>query len=151
MLTDVRWRASILIALLVASGACTVSGPESDLEAARRRWADRGPTSYEMVVGPECFCGEAVTARVLVTVRQREVVSRHYVSSGASVDSRWDAAFPDVPGLFDLIEDAIDRKAARVSASYDPQLGYPMRIDIDYRRDYVDDEVTYLVGAWRPL
>jgi len=48
-----------------------------------------------------------------------------------------------VLALFAKVEDAIDRDADRLDVRYDPRLGYPLEIAIDFIERAIDDEVTY--------
>ena len=47
--------------------------------------------------------------------------------------------------LFNIIEDAIKCNADEMQISYDPTLGYPTRVAIDYEKILVDEEITYTV------
>lgn len=133
----------------VAWSACTTgTGPDLDLAEARDRWAARGPASYAVTVTMACFCGE-LSNPVLVTVRNGAVESRVYVATGAPVNPQAAAFFPAVDGLFDVIESAMNKPAGSLDVDYDPVLGHPTRISIDWSSKYVDDEVTYTVAMDR--
>ncbi len=45
-----------------------------------------------------------------------------------------------VEGLFDLIADAIARRAYSIQAAYHPDLGYPESVYIDYDERQADEE-----------
>jgi hypothetical protein len=47
-----------------------------------------------------------------------------------------------VEQIFSLIQSAITQNAHRVTVSYDPVLGYPRTVVIDYDPAAVDDEVV---------
>ena len=47
--------------------------------------------------------------------------------------------------------DARRQRAVRVEVTYDPVLGYPTRIAIDYDATGVDDEVVYSARDLKPL
>lgn len=86
---------------------------------------------------------------VAVAVRDGVVESRAYGGTGERVDARYAELFPDVPGLFRLIDDAARRQAAWLEVIYDPALGYPSRIVIDYDGQHGnDDEVVYMISAF---
>jgi hypothetical protein len=59
-------------------------------------------------------------------------------------------AFPDVHGLFNLIDEALESGAAHISVRYDPALGYPTFIDIDQQATTVDDEFSYRLTGFTP-
>lgn len=70
--------------------------------------------------------------------------------SGAPYDG--DPFMPvTVDGLFAAIDDAIERDAARIDARYDPQLGYPLEIAIDFSERIADEEVSYFASDLTPI
>jgi hypothetical protein len=73
-------------------------------------------------------------------------VTRTYIGVNLPVAANRVALFPDVEGLFDIIDDAIERRAAQLLVQYDPDLGHPITIRIDYSRLTADDEVEYLIS-----
>ncbi|HKG92376.1 MAG TPA: DUF6174 domain-containing protein [Gemmatimonadaceae bacterium] len=163
MRPTVRRLAIPLLSALVAAAASSCSssagtgpgGPELaarlgarvELAAARSRWAAKAPARYRYVFSRSCECLTEATqaARIEVerSVGNPEVItSLTYASGGSAVENRYRALFPSVDGLFDLVQDALDRRAAGLVVSYDPQLGYPRSISIDYDAVMVDDEVV---------
>ncbi|HEX9892689.1 MAG TPA: DUF6174 domain-containing protein, partial [Gemmatimonadales bacterium] len=58
-------------------------------------------------------------------------------------DPQFADLFAAVPGLFDLIEEAIHAPAAGLAVRYNPAYGYPESIQIDWVAGVVDDEVSY--------
>lgn len=113
-----------------------------DLASARAAWAQQGPADYRIDVRRLCFCGYDVTRAVRVTVRNSVIVERTYADDGSLVSANPEF-FPDVPGLFAVIEDAIARDAHRIDVAYDPDLGFPRTIAIDYIEQAVDEELTF--------
>lgn len=83
-------------------------------------------------------------------MRDGGVAERRYSATGIPVDARWAETFPDVEGLFAIVQRAIDSGADRVDASYDARLGYPTRIAIDHDVRAADDEEVVLVTAFAP-
>ena len=55
-----------------------------------------------------------------------------------------------VDGLFDLLESA-RKRGAQVRASYDPTLGYPTELYIDYDAGFIGDELDLKVTQVRAL
>lgn len=142
----------LIVAGLAACGERT--GPESmiaSVEAARARWAARGPAAYTMIVSRSCECLPEMSGPVAIEVRGGVLSSRTYTRTGKPVGATYAAVFPDVPGLFQLIEDAGRRGAFWVEVIYDPALGFPRRIVTDEDGTWGnDDEVVYSVGAFEP-
>jgi hypothetical protein len=137
------------LSFLLACTACVRS--MADLQAARRRWAATRPEAYEMTVARACYCREETTAPVVVTVRGGVISGQRYAATGAPVATGNSQAYPDVDGLFTVVEDALRRHADHVSVTYDRQRGFPVSIRIDYETHMADEERAYVVRAFRPL
>ncbi len=116
-----------------------VRSPE--LDAARQRWADVGYDAYRMTLQRACFCPEDYRGPFDVTVRHGAVDDATF--NGATVDAE---RVLTVAALFDLLEDAYDRNAARVDVTFDDELGYPTSLYIDYDEGIADEEVGYTVA-----
>lgn len=144
----------ILLPLLFALGACSASTEPSDprglLIQNRALWASASIRDYQYTVARYCFCTPESSGPVIVEVRSGKVATARYIG-GAAVDPQFSGLFTNVPGLFDLIEEALNRPAAAVSARYDPSLGYPESIQIDWVAGAVDDEVSYRITDFSTL
>lgn len=113
------------------------------LVLARDRWIDRAPESYAFTMQLTCFCVAIQPMRV--TVVNGAVVSVRPVGSDEELDARYRGPFVPIPELFELVSSAIDRPAYRIQAEYDPVLGFPTDVFIDYMKDAVDEEYGFLV------
>jgi hypothetical protein len=72
-----------------------------------------------------------------------ETVIMTYESTGEPVPEIYQAGFLTVRQLFALIREVRAEGAYRLTVEFDPVLGYPSLVSIDYDRDVVDDEVVY--------
>jgi hypothetical protein len=145
-------RLGLAAALLTFTlAACrSATAPERDLALARARWAQHGPASYSITVGRSCECLPEMMGPVVVTVRNGVIESRHFTRDGGAVPAEYVELFPSVEGLFGIIERARREGAAQLDVSYDPTLGYPVRIAIDWHATHVVDEVTYQASDLLP-
>lgn len=109
---------------------------------ARERWAERGFIDYDMTMTLSCFC--PVTGPVVISVRAGAVQSAHDVATGEPIDSAYASAFPNVEGLFDLIENMAQQEA-RLEVTYHVVLGYPVRIAINEHLLPVDGGMIYVI------
>lgn len=132
---------AIAVFMLSACGGTTAPGWE--LRAAEARWSQRGLASYDITVSRGCECLPDATRPAVVSVRDGIVTSRTYVSDGTPVGLAYAELYPTVEGLFRKIEDARRQNPAALDVEYDPVLGYPTRIAIDYNRQTADDELFY--------
>lgn len=146
---------SLLFLLALGSGACgdLATSPldtSSELARARSAWNRSGIVSYRFTLVRYCECLPETTVPIVVEVIDGQVPLRTYLTSGSPVDSRFDPIFPTIPGLHDVIRDAIDRQAVAISVRYDEH-GVPLSIGIDYQAGVVDDEVTYRISDFERL
>jgi hypothetical protein len=61
------------------------------------------------------------------------------------------AEYVPVEGMFDFIEDAIDRDAYSVDVNYDAALGFPAHAAVDYIFGMADEERALQVHALTPV
>ncbi|MEP7347567.1 MAG: DUF6174 domain-containing protein [Gemmatimonadaceae bacterium] len=121
-----------------------------DMSQNLRKWRDHGFTNYDYVVRNQCFCILGGVP-VRVSVRDGQVVGVVYVSSGLPLESSLSSSYGDVELLFQLINNAINARAADIKATYDPALGYPADVFIDNIRNAADDESGFLVTSLTPV
>jgi hypothetical protein len=123
----------------------------SELAAQRERWAAQRIEDYQLTLSRGCFCAAEGAGLVILTVLENEPVEWVYFLSGDPLEPAWRAVFPTVEGLFDFIADAIDRGAEDISVTYDPDLGLPVEVRVDYRLAAADEEIAYQVEKIVPI
>jgi hypothetical protein len=134
------WLVSLFSAPALADAA-------ADLAKNRSVWRSAGVADYEYGYHKYCACHPDTPPETIVTVRAGSVVRvRHRpvgydreVEAPRGLEYYW-----TIDGLFDLIAAALD-KHAQVSAAYDPTLGYPTEIHVDYDANLIGDEVDLMV------
>ena len=143
-MSRVRTLAVIAIANIVigASGCGDAVAPRVELERARVTWARANIDTYVFVVRRTCECLPAGSGPVEVDVRNGAVQSRTYLD-GTQVRPEIAHVFPDVPGLFAMIEDAMNRRPDRMSVEYDAHSGFPKEVFVDFSASVGDDEMIY--------
>ncbi|HUP19228.1 MAG TPA: DUF6174 domain-containing protein [Gemmatimonadota bacterium] len=145
---------ALVLAAVLALASCDLLGSDAGrqeaLQEARRRWAAQGSADYTLTVRRSCFCGQEAIGPALLRVAGGDVVSRIYTETGDPVPEAWARLFPDVEGLFDVVEDAIERNADRIDVTYDPRFGYPSEVFIDYEERVADEELGLTVLGFTP-
>ncbi len=140
-------------ALLVAACGTDSNGPpmngdQAQLDQNRQLWESDGFESYEMDFQWHCFCHPDYTLPVVVTIGPGNAIgSVVSADDGSPVDQTVFIGFSSVDGLFDLIQEAIDLDAVRISVQYHPDQGYPSLVDIDYVENVADEELGFEVFA----
>lgn len=132
--------ALLLIGGLYGCGTAPFELTLSALENQRARWEDSGVVDYRFDYRERCVCGQSAMRRATIEVRGGQVAS--VSDTGAPPGTEAITAFPTIDDLFDRIEEAIRDEAAALSVSYDPDLGYPTEIIIDFDYGAEQDEVT---------
>ena len=145
-----RTPAIAVAALLTLGFDCDEKNGREDLAAARERWSEQGYSDYALTLQHDCFCGQEARGPVVVQKRFGEI-TRSYVESGEPVPSDFERFFPDVEGLFEFIEEAVEQDAASIHVEFHPELGYPIAVSVDYSESAIDEESGYRVLALEPL
>lgn len=124
---------------------------EASYSEHRSIWQASGLGDYSFAYNEVCECPPVLSRPNLVEVRSGRVWRVTLTDTEQIVDEQTEALFPSVNDLFDRIDAAIRQEAASIQVSYDPTLGYPTEITIDWNPMAVDDEtkitVTDLVEA----
>lgn len=121
----------------------TADGDQADwqaaLDEARARWDAAETDEYTALFQWSCFCLRENAALVRLTVQDDVIVDAHYAEAAMEGSPELER-YLTVPGLFALIQEAIDQGAYRISAQYDASLGYPAEVWIDYNAMMADEE-----------
>jgi hypothetical protein len=145
--TFVRHAALAAAASLLAFVA---AGQQTDLAAGRAAWRAAALSSYEYGYRKFCECHPESPPETVVTVRGGQVVGVRHRPVGftneVQAEQRNLQFYWTVDGLFELIDAALAR-GANVRASYDPKLGYPTQVYIDYDANFIGDELDVRLTA----
>lgn len=151
-------RASLSILVFAAAGALLTScsggqsavgppDPARALETNRRLWTGRGITNYRFTFRSFSFLSAPDGSRpVLIEVRNGSRASATFADTGVPASPDTLAGFDTVEALFGVIQNALNDENGAASATYDPTLGYPSRINVDPDRDQPDDGYTYQIS-----
>lgn len=135
-----------LVVTFVASAAAC-SSDDHGLTAARERWAKQGPAAYSFVSMRGCDCPPEVYRPMRVSVASGQITSAVYVDDQAPVASNFHSLLRTIDGVFDDIQAAIDQDAAQIMVSYDPALGYPTQLFVDYSKQAADEELSLQISG----
>jgi hypothetical protein len=133
---------AFLVLLVIGAGCDASTAPAGAITSPRREPSGMASTSRPIPTRSVELRVRARRARDDGECFQRLGSFRRLRRFGSAVEPSLLTYVLTVPDLFDLIQDALDRKAVLLAVRYDPIYGYPTRIDIDYSADAVDDEVS---------
>ncbi|MFW6083844.1 MAG: DUF6174 domain-containing protein [Gemmatimonadota bacterium] len=136
-----------VFAALVAAGtaACSdTTGPGVRHELATSRWDEAGLEDYSFVYEQLCFC--PFTGPHRVTVEGGAVVDVTPLPGSNSVGELDPEYFPTIDDLLERLRDAAERNPVQFDVTYDDELGYPNRADVDISEQIVDEEYSFEVS-----
>ena len=116
---------------------------QQQLNDSRTRWTSKNIKDYQYTFNWSCFCPPEHNKAVIISVRNGAVASIKYADGSGPVDKSKYPNYRTIEGLFEFIQDAINRKAYRITASYDSNLGYPTSASIDYDQRIADEEKSF--------
>lgn len=106
----------------------------------RRFWRRQRISNYRYTLSRSCFCLPESRGPVIIEVRNGKTTSIKLAANGQPVNPELFQRYSKVPKLFRLIKDAISQKVSSLDVKYNPQLGYPTNISIDYNSQIADEE-----------
>lgn len=136
----------------IAFSGCTSSLAPEDRELERIRaqraiWSAQEISDYTFESRRVCFC--AFVGWLEVTVRADTVESITAIDD-PDVPAWALEDYPTVDGLFDILEDAVDRNAVQIDVTWHDTLGYPTTFFIDYALNIADEELGHDVRVLTP-
>ncbi|MEH2361369.1 DUF6174 domain-containing protein [Nostoc sp.] len=110
-----------------------------------RLWRRQRIPNYRYEFTRSCFCFPKATELVVIEVRNGVTTSITSKETGKPVDRQLFQKYNTIPKLFNIIGNALIKKAANLTVQYDPIIGYPTQINIDYNSQRTDDEIFFTI------
>jgi hypothetical protein len=121
------------------------------LRTNRRRWNQQNIGNYRYTLTNSCFCIPEARGPVVITV-QNGITTSITTTTGEPVSNpEFFARFNTIPKLFNVIADAIARRADNIEVTYNSQFGYPTDIAIDYDFQIADEELFLTISDFQVL
>lgn len=141
-----------ILFLAVVLAACTALG-KSDVERNQQKWQNANISHYQFQLNVGCFCTVRDQMPVTVEVQDGKVVSMEY-QSGNEIDASSRELFEKyatIDRIFSELETNINGKADEFTVAYDPTYGFPAKINVDFIKKAVDDELAVTVSNFEKL
>ena len=122
-------------------------GIQFELDLNRTKWTSAMVSDYQFNFRWICFCALESMAPVNITVRENKIDSAAFVEGGAPVAVGGLGGYRTIDGLFDLLQEGIDKNAHSISVDYHPELGYPIDVWIDYEEATADEELGFEIDS----
>lgn len=149
---------SISIATAMACNGSSIVGPNDfrRLAAAQARWAARPFADYSFEIRTFCFCPPEIAQWTRVSVRNGVVVDADAVEPDPNFPITTITYWQPIDSLFTNLHRAMSTGAfssfyADINAEYDPELGYPTRIEYVEKPNVADAAATITVRNVVPL
>lgn len=123
----------------------------SQLQVNRRLWRQQKISNYRYTLTRSCFCTAEARGPVVVEVRNGVTTAVTSVATGQPVDRELFKQYDTVTKLFNVIQDAINRKASSLTVQYDAKFGYPTQINVDYNSQIADEELYLTVENFQVI
>jgi hypothetical protein len=141
----------VLMTAAAALGtACSQTTDDHGLAAARDRWTKQAPGEYRFTWRRSCECPTEMTRPIEIRVTGRQITSAVYVDDRSAVAEQFRSSLRTIEGVFDDLEMAIDQRTAEINLSFDPALGYPTSVFVDYSRQIADEELALQIASLTP-
>jgi len=138
-----------VLMLSLTSVGCGGAGA-GGLAEQRALWVQKNVSSYRYELRQICFCHDSGVPYE-IRVQDGAIVEVKNKTTGEVIDSSHFGAYLTIEGLFNKIQDAVDRDAYKLEVSYDPAYGFPASASIDYIEHAVDEEYGFRASALAPL
>ena len=117
----------------------------------RDLWNRQNISNYRYTLSNSCFCIPDARGPVVIEVRNGQTTSITSVATGQPVNPEFFQNYKTIPKLFNLIQDAINRKASSLNVQYSAGFGYPTKIDIDYNSQIADEEIYLTIENFKKI
>ena len=134
----------LMSCLVLETPACSESAQaQQQLNDNHSKWTAKNVKDYQFTFSWGCFCPPEHNKPVIISVRNGVLAGIKYADGSGAVDKSKYTNYRTIEGLFEFIQDAINRKAYRITVSYDANLGYPTTASIDYDQRIADEEKSF--------
>lgn len=143
----------MLLAAMLVSG-CTGGEmelkPVADLDAAKALWVGAGVDKYEMTIEQRCYCPLELVQPIRISVKGDEIVAVKGLEMAIEKEDLAKSELKTVTKLFEFLEQAKAGQPQKLIERYNPQYGYPERIEYDGHARVADDEYVFLIRDFSP-
>jgi len=118
-----------------------------ELDQNRKKWMSQMVANYQFNFRWICFCALEYMTPVNITVRENRIDSAAFVEGDVPVAIEELKRYRTIDGLFDLLQEGIDKNAHSILVDYHPELGYPIDGWIDYEAAIADEELGFEING----
>ncbi|MDZ8187585.1 MAG: DUF6174 domain-containing protein [Nostoc sp. ChiSLP02] len=136
----------------IANASTNINLAQRRLNFNRRLWNQKNISNYRYTFSNSCFCIPDARGPVVIEVRNGQIKSVTSVETGQKVPNpEYFDRYNTIPKLFNVIQDAINRRAASLDIDYNAKLGYPTEINVDYNIQIADEEIYLKIENFQKI
>ncbi len=139
-------RFTVLALLFLAS----CSSP-NNLNNKLSNWHSQHIVNYSYDITWSCFCPDTITSKVHIIVKNSKPISRNYLSNNKPVAKEQYRFFTTIEGIFEFLQNARAKNAYKIKEVWNRRYDYPQTVFIDYIKDAVDDEQSFVISNFKIL
>ena len=94
-----------------------------------------------------CYCDPKYVDPVNISVRENKIDSATFVEDDIPIAVEGFERYRTIEGLFDFVQEGVDKNANSISTYYHSELGYPVKASIDYEEDTIDEELGFEINS----
>jgi hypothetical protein len=137
----------VLMTAMSLATACSQPVDDHGVTAARDRWTQHATAGYRFDWQRGCECPPELTRSMEITVASGQITSAVYADDRSPVADQFRATLLTIDGVFDKIQMAIDQRPDEIRLSFDPALGYPTSVFVDYSHQIADEELALQISG----
>jgi|GEM_PF-2512495 len=122
----------------------------SEVQSNRDKWMSHEISNYEIEMQKICYCVPEVVRMMVFEVVDGKVGSVRYADTGENVDPQHYGNFNTIEGMFLFVEQSLEKNPADLSIAYDEKYGYIKELNVDFKENIADDEISIIASNMRP-
>jgi len=122
----------------------------TEIQTNRDKWIAHDISDYQIEMQKICYCVPEVVRMMVFEVSEEKVASVRYADTGEDVDPQHYGNFNTIEGMFTFVEQALEKNPASLSITYHEEYGYIKELDIDFKENIADDEISIIASNMRP-
>ncbi len=141
-----------LLFLALILSACSLGG-RSEIRRNQQKWQDAGISHYRYNLFVGCFCAFSQDMPLVIEVKDGQIVSMEY-QSGNEMDASSRQLFEKyatIDRIFSELQTNVIGKADEVNITYDPTYGFPTKVNVDFIKNAMDDELALTISDFEKL
>ena len=122
---------------------------QTQLNQAQAKWKRTQPPHYSYQLQRSCFCMPDYLKPIMIRVFKGKVQQATVMPEGKPLSTARKSEAIPMEGAFKLIQEAINRRAAKITVTYHAQYGYPKQISVDYDQRMADEELYLTINNFK--